>query len=172
MILNATKEYFVKRKYIKLLARTTGNRPFGTIESVGLIYNAKHFVEKPDWSSLVGFLPKNTTVKAVCFMDEKPSETPDNVLFFNEKDIGGLGKIKNPAIAEFTKTPFDLLVGYFDTENLFLNLLVAQSQAQFKAGLRSEEPKLYDLMINSEEGDRDQFIIELHKYLKILKRLD
>ena len=67
--------------------------------------------------------------------------------------------------------PFDLLISYYSSNKLELNLVTALSKANFKIGINSEDSRLHDLIIDVEPSKIAVFRIELLKYLTQLNRL-
>ena len=52
---------------------------------------------------------------------------------FSEKDINWKGESVAPGFASFLEQPFDLLIGFYATNNLYLEHATLQSKATFKA---------------------------------------
>ncbi|MFY9242131.1 MAG: hypothetical protein WAO74_03805 [Polaribacter sp.] len=90
---------------------------------------------------------------------------------FTEKDISWKGEIKKPHFNAFLEKPFDLLIGYFNKENLYNQFSVLKSKATFKTGISKVNQDLYDLEISEYPTNTDGFLLELKKYLLILKKL-
>jgi acetolactate synthase small subunit len=74
-------------------------------------------------------------------------------------------------LQSFLEQPFDLLIGYFNTNNLYLETAILQSNATFKAGFSGVNSDLYELEIAGNIKDIHQFLSELKKYLQSLKKL-
>ena len=72
----------------------------------------------------------------------------------------------------FVDTPFDLLICYFDTNHVFLESLVKQSQASFKIGFSNVNQSLFDLEISERIDNIDSFHAEVEKYLQILGSIE
>ncbi|MGB0881065.1 MAG: DUF6913 domain-containing protein [Polaribacter sp.] len=90
---------------------------------------------------------------------------------FSEKDIDWNGKFTQQSFQSFLEQPFDLLIGYFNKNNLYLETAVLQSNATFKAGFSKVNSNLYELEILGNYANILQFTSELKKYLQILKKL-
>ncbi|MBG7613063.1 hypothetical protein IU405_12470 [Polaribacter sp. BAL334] len=91
--------------------------------------------------------------------------------YFTEKDIDWNGEIQKTDFRDFLDEPFDLLIGYFDTKNIFLELAVLKSKATFKVGFSDVNQRLYDMEIAEIPSKIDNFLNELKKYLVILKKM-
>lgn len=109
-------------------------------------------------------------VKILTFLDyDKKNHTINS--YFTEKDIDWNGAIQKADFRDFLNEPFDLLIGYFDTKNIFLELAVLKSKATFKVGFSDVNQRLYDMEIAEIPSKIDNFLIELKKYLVILKKM-
>lgn len=64
-----------------------------------------------------------------------------------------------------------MLIGYFNKKNLYLENAVLQSKATFKVGISKVNQKLYDIEIAEVPIKTDKFLLELKKYLRILKKI-
>ena len=99
----------------------------------------------------------------------KKASTDDSC--FTEKDFNWLGGVKNTNLQSFLETPFDLLIGYFDEQHLFLELAIFKSAATFKIGFSNVNDALFDMIvcerIENVFAVNDLFV----KYLKILKKI-
>lgn len=90
---------------------------------------------------------------------------------FSEKDINWKGEFIQPNFTSFLEQPLDLLIGYFNTNHLYLECAVLESNASFKVGFSGINTELYQLEIAEEAAQSHQFFSELKKYLVILKKL-
>ena len=109
-------------------------------------------------------------VKILTFLDyDKKNHTINS--YFTEKDIDWYGAIQKADFRDFLNEPFDLLIGYFDTKNIFLELAVLKSKATFKVGFSDVNQRLYDMEIAEIPSNIDNFLNELKKYLVILKKM-
>lgn len=109
-------------------------------------------------------------VKILTFLDyDKKNHTINS--YFTEKDIDWNGAIQKADFRDFLNEPFDLLIGYFDTKNIFLELAVLKSKATFKVGFSEVNQRLYDMEIAEIPSKIDNFLNELKKYLVILKKM-
>jgi hypothetical protein len=72
---------------------------------------------------------------------------PISYKHFSEKDFNWQGAIVQPNIKVFLEHPFDLLIGFFENNNLYLEKAVLESKASFKVGISGVNAKLYSLEI-------------------------
>ena len=89
----------------------------------------------------------------------------------NNKDFGFKGRINNPNALEFTGRPFDVLIGYYQGKNVFMDQLMAMSKARFKVGFAGGDERLFDLILQQGPDDYKLFSRELKKYLQILNKI-
>lgn len=108
--------------------------------------------------------------KIYCYRPYKKSNTI-SFKHFSEKDFNWKGKIIQPNFNSFIDEPFDLLIGYFDKSNLFLESAVLQSKATFKVGIAKVNQMLYDIEIKSNPYKVEEFLTELKKYLILIEKM-
>ena len=89
---------------------------------------------------------------------------------FSEKDFNWGGSIIQPNIKVFLEQPFDLLIGFFENNNLYLEKAVLESKASLKVGISGVNTKLYSLEIAVKSSQISPFLKELRRYLNILKK--
>ncbi len=90
---------------------------------------------------------------------------------FSENDFDRKGKVKDLSLESFLENPFDLLIGYFNEKNLYLEFATLKSNATFKIGFAKVNDKLYDLVVNEQPNNIDSFIEVIKKYLEILHKI-
>lgn len=90
---------------------------------------------------------------------------------FSDRDFYWSGKIKDPSLESFLDNPFDLLIGYFNKNHLYLEFASLKSKADFKIGFSSVNDKIFDLVINNDLDKSEDFINVAKKYLKILNKI-
>ncbi len=90
---------------------------------------------------------------------------------FTEKDIDGRGRIKDTSFESFLESPFDLLIGYFDTNNLYLEYAAIKSQATFKVGFANVNDKIYDVLVSENPQNSQSFMEVSKKYLHLLDKI-
>lgn len=92
-------------------------------------------------------------------------------LTFSRKDLNWRGKIKNGEVISFSKTPMDVLVSFTENECKLATFLVSISNADLKVGRAINENAggLFDITINTGYDEIELFLVELKKYLRIIK---
>lgn len=108
--------------------------------------------------------------KIYCYRPYKKSNTI-SYKHFSEKDFNWKGKVIQPNFNSFIEEPFDLLIGFFDKSNLFLESAVLQSKSTFKVGIAKVNQMLYDIEIKSNPYKVEEFLTELKKYLILIEKI-
>ena len=90
---------------------------------------------------------------------------------FSDKDLGWNGNIENSYVLEFLSRDYDLLVNYYNKDNLLLNLMSLKTNARVRVGFAEVDLHFNDLIINSPIKDFKTFKKELGKYLKVLNEI-
>jgi len=172
-LLNFTryKRYFLKNQFQKILLEKESNRVVSQkeIKTVGILttneisnlVNLKNEVEK---------LLNLRNAEIYSFRAHKKDHEV-SYEYFSEKDFNWNGNISQPNFKDFIDEPFDLLIGYFSDKNLYLENAVLRSNASFKVGISNVNQKLYDIEIAELPIKTDKFLLELKKYLRILKKI-
>ena len=88
--------------------------------------------------------------------------------YISNKDITWYGKPGGGTTGFFTKSPFDLLINFCDTNLLPLEYISATSVAKFRIGFNKEiDNSNYDLiLISNEKSNISKLISDLECYLK------
>ncbi len=170
MFLSGLKE----KSIIRRLKATSSVRQFlstsGKITSVALLQNDTRPFGVDELRSLIKMLgipeAQMTVINYIA--------TPDKVQLLDErvvadKHLGWNGVLKPIHLKNFTEKTFDVLISYYDEENLPLLTLSAQSAAAFKVGIGRNFFDIQDLSIQVDLGREATFSKELEKYLNILK---
>ena len=170
MFLNYIKEFFVK-KTLKNNFHNVKNEVFtSNVQTIGLLVDESKFHHSKGLiKELVSQGIALENIKIVVYRDKfKSKETYLNPTF-GKKHINWQGEITEVFLTEFINTEFDLLISYYDVENVFLMTITSKSKAKFKVGFASVDLKLNRWMINTAIENYKLFIFELFKYLKSIK---
>ena len=142
------------------------------INSIGVILNLKEF---PDFEAIRTYLKtlgiKSNKTKIIAFVEDEKDINFHWETYFTPKDFGWKGKINNIDLSTFVETEFDALLSFYKDDVLELNLITAQSKANFKIGLSNNDRRLYDLIIDVKPSEFTLFKNELNKYLTVLNKL-
>lgn len=164
------KKYFIKKHFQKLLLQKAIERTVcqKEIKTVGIITTDAIF----GGFNLLEEVEKTLNIKnAKMYSLRVNKKQPVLETHFSEKDFDWKGAIIQPKFKSFIDEPFDLLIGFFNTENLYLESAVLQSNAAFKVGFSDVNQQLYDIEIAETENRTATFLEELKKYLLLLKKL-
>lgn len=140
-----------------------------TIKNIGII----SFDEITKWidvKSEVERIFENCAVEIYNFRPHSKKNMPSKI-HFSEKTFGWKAQVKDVNFKQFLENPFDLLIGYFNKNNLYTELAVLNSKATFKAGISKVNQKLYDIEIKEYPKNTERFLLELKKYLTILNKI-
>lgn len=171
MYLFKLKEILLRKKFDKMLSKLARNRNVSQkkIRTVGIL-TTETIASKTAIQSRVEAILGVRDSKMYRF---KKFEKAASISYthFSEKDISWKGNFAQPNFKSFLEYPFDLLIGYFDEEHLYVERAILQSNASFKAGFSGVNSKLYELEIVEVPIKIDAFLLELKKYLQILQKL-
>lgn len=91
--------------------------------------------------------------------------------FFSEKSFSFMGEIKDQNLIDFVNQPFDLLINFYETDNIFLDLASYNSKALFKVGLNLNGLNVNDFVIEGSINQPKEFVFELQKYMKLMNKI-
>ncbi len=172
MILKAFKAKSNQNYINRLLSARKAVVDSRKIKSIGVILNLKEF---SDFESLRAFFKslgiKPNKTKIIAFVEDEKDINFHWETYFTAKDFGWKGKINNMDLITFVETEFDALISFYKSQDLELNLITAQSNANFKIGLSNNDQRLYDLIIEVKPSEFSLFKDELKKYLTVLNKL-
>ena len=165
------KKAFIKKRFKKLLlekeeARTVSQKE---IQSIGIISSEEisNWIDVREEVAKIFDLEK---IKIYSYKTPNKKNKKDN-FYFSEKSFTWKSNISESNFHEFLQEPFDLLIGYFNKPNLYTEMAVLKSNASFKAGISKVNQKLYDIEIAEYPKNIERFLLELKKYLQILKKV-
>jgi len=164
------KKAFIKKRFKKLLKeeeyRVASNEE---VYTVGIIASG----EISKWLKIEDEVEKILGLGNIRIYSYRPFSKSDvpSYKYFTEKDFNWKGEPKKPAFKNFIEEPHDLLIGYFNKKNLYLENAVLQSKAKFKVGFAKVNQELYDLEIAEYPTKIESYLSELKKYLIVLNKL-
>jgi hypothetical protein len=165
------KRRFLEKKFDKNLSKFVKNRAISQKEIISIgVLTIDEISSKTDLQKELDTQLNTRNTKLMSFRRfNKLSDV--SFYHFSEKDINWRGEFIQQNLQSFLEQPFDLLIGYFNTNNIQLKTAVLQSKATFKAGFSDVNSDLYELEIAGNIEDAHQFVLELKKYLQILKKI-
>jgi len=170
MFLNYTKEFFVKKSLKNNLGNDKNEVFSKNVQTVGLLIDESNFTQSEvliKELELHGIASENIKIAAYAGkFDKKETYLRPT---FGKKHINWKGEITEDFLNDFINTEFDILLSYYNVENIFLMMITKQSKAKFKVGFSSVDNNLSRWMIHTELENYKLFVSELFRYLKNLK---
>jgi hypothetical protein len=160
---------FIKEELLKpaaIVERSSG------ITSIGCIVDLDNF-EKPElfFEFVDEYKLRPNAVKIIGYKNYYDKNSPYSTPVFSDKDLGWKGAIENSYALEFLSRDYDLLVNYYNEDNLLLQLMTVKTKARVKVGFKEIDQKLNDLILEIPIKDFKTFKLELKKYLKVLNEI-
>ena len=172
MFFKRLKSVSIKKNIAKILNQRFKDFRSSKIQSVGIIFDYEAYHDYDFFHDLLKELGiRKNNIRFIAKIDAKKTHPTRWDSFYSLEDFDWLGKCKNQEIDEFVDQPFDVLISYYKTNALELNLITALSKANFKIGLNNEDDRLHDFIIEVDPSKIDIFKTELVKYLTTLNRL-
>lgn len=136
------------------------------IETVGIILNLDEYKDYDEIREIFkGLGVHENKIKFIAYKSENGTKLNRWDSYFESKDFGWNGVIKNLDFIEFIETDFDLLISYYRKNILELNFATACSKAKFKIGISKLKENLNDFTIDISANFTEIFSKELRKYL-------
>ncbi|KAF2082147.1 DUF6913 domain-containing protein [Flavobacterium sharifuzzamanii] len=170
MFLNYIKEFFVKKSLNVNLNNEKSEVFTKNVQTIGLLIDESTFESSEALITeitLHGIALEN--IKILAYREKFKEKETYLRPTFGKKHINWKGEIEEGFLNEFVNSEFDLLLSYYDVENIFLMFVTSKSKAKFKAGFSAVDQNLNRLMINTGLGNYKLFISELFRYLKNIK---
>lgn len=141
------------------------------ITRVGCIVDMDHFQNTEAFYELVKEFSLNPNAIKIIGYKKKKYMMPYTIPVYSDKDLGWKGTLHNKDVAEFLKQEYDLLINYYEDDNVMLKLLSVKTPARLKVGLGTLDARLNDLILHLPLNDFNGFKNELKKYLNVLNEL-
>ena len=178
MFLKVLKDKFKHKSGVKFLQEElsktapTVDRSSG-ITSIGCIVDLDSF-DKPElfFEFVDEYKLRPNAVKIIGYKSYYDKNSPYSTPVFSDKDLGWKGEIENSYALEFLSREYDLLVNYYNEENLLLQLMTVKTKARVRVGFREVDQKLNDLILGLPLNDFNTFKLELKKYLRVLNEIE
>ncbi len=172
MFYNILKNFFLKKNVTKRLILKHKPTLHDKIQNVGVLVDETYFNDSAlliDQIVLHGIHKNNISV--LVYKDKIKNKEVIKEPFLSLSNISFNGEINKKEVEEFLKTPFDLLINYYDVNKSALLLLSIKSKANFKVGFETVDKRINHIIIKNIVEDYDVFVSELFKYLKILNKI-
>ncbi|MGP1994428.1 DUF6913 domain-containing protein [Zobellia laminariae] len=143
------------------------------ITSIGCIVDLDDF---DDANQFYGFVEdynlRPNAVKIIGYKSYYDKNSPYATPVFSDKDLGWNGAIENSYALEFLSREYDLLVNYYTSDNLLLQLMSVKTKARFRVGFKEVDLIYNDLIMDSPLKEFKTFKAELKKYLGVLNEIE
>ena len=172
MIYKIVKDFFLKRKVNSKLRNYKLQLSSNRIVKVGILIDANYFTNQEVLIEEIvkqGILREN--IEILSFINKNRKTILEKFDYFFRKDISFGGLFKSERVTNFTEQSFDMLISYYDIQKPTLLLVTRSSKAKFKVGFQTIDKRVNHLVINTFAENYSEFISELFKYLKILKKI-
>lgn len=170
MFLNYIKEFFVKKTLNNNLSNQNNKVFPKNVQTIGLLIDESNFSNS---EALIKELMINgiasENIKVVAYKVKFKEKETYFLPTFGKKHINWKGEITENFLNEFVNSEFDLLLNYYNVENVILMLITSKSKARFKVGFSTVDNNLNRLMISTELENYKLFVSELFRYLKNIK---
>ena len=172
MLLGKFKEQSLYKGFQKALSKMPDARTpiVKEIHSVAILTTDKISSELDLVNEIKNSFESVRNVHIYSFRKFKKTD-PITYKHFTERDFDWKGEVKESSFESFIENPFDLLIGYFNEKNLYLEFAALKSNASFKIGFAKVNDKLYDIVVNEEPSNLEAFINVIKKYLKLLHKI-
>lgn len=172
MILKVFKE----KSNLKYINKLLNSRKYecnnSKLKTIGVILNCEEFSDFQAFREFFGSLRLPSNSVKIIAMRQEPLESNEHWdTYFLPSDLGWQGDLKKLDLQTFVNKEFDVLISYYKSQHIELNLITAASKSRFKVGLSDVDRRFYDLIINCDPKDFDTFVIELNKYLTVLNKI-
>ncbi|WP_053002348.1 DUF6913 domain-containing protein [Kordia jejudonensis] len=169
MFLKALQYKSSKKALTKQLSKTIAKEVTEhPIKTIGILINAD---EIQHVAEITNSIEIDAKIHVLCYhKDFKKTRTITHPTFY-EKDFGWKGTPKTETLQAFFNTPLDLLISYYSSDTLPLQLVSGLHTANLKVGIAGTDQQIHDMIIQTKETEVAVFTTELHKYLQILNKL-
>ena len=139
------------------------------INNISIILDGRLDVKEAYFYRLAKFfnLPKKNVKILTFFQENKKLESSILNKSYTQKDIGSFGSFSE-VLEVFCATKCDVLINYFDQNDIHLKIVSLRCDKQISVGFNSIEHELNDLIIDVSTKNKNVFANEVKKYLKII----
>lgn len=139
------------------------------VAHIGCIVDMDHFQDATVFYELTKELSlAPNALKIIGYKRTHIPHTPYTTPLFFSKDLGWKGHLRNAAANEFLAREYDLLINYYEEDDLLLKLMTVKTSAQLKVGLGTPDLRINDLIFHMPLHNFSAFTNELKKYLNVL----
>ncbi len=160
--------YIYKNELDKLLA-SKQQMSFKKINNISIILDGRFDIKEAYFYRLAKYfkVPKKNVKILTFFQVNKKLESTILNKSYAQKDISSFGSF-NEVLEVFCATKCDVLINYFDQNDIHLKIVSLRCDKQISVGFNSIEHELNDLIIDVSTKNKNVFANEVKKYLKII----
>ena len=162
------KEFFIKRKLKSLLKSGLKSGEYNS-KTLIIVNDASFSKEEIETAFQKKFSKKNQ-LSFVEFTNKKDKKKDFPERYLAKMDFNWLGQLKNVEVKRCLEEKYEYVFHFYENENLYLNLISAQTQANLRIGAGEFSSDLINLQIDLKENNLTQFFEEALKYLEIIKK--
>lgn len=171
MIFKSLHESLLNKKIEKSLNVLDGENRIkpNPIKTIGCIVDPMFPVDVDNFNKLalkIGLKEKD--LKIITFQENDNGFNIFSNMNISPSSISFTGELKGKDSLEFISYDFDLLINFFNDNNI-LTLLSSKVKAKFRVGFDSVDSKLNDLIFSKKIKKFNDFEVEFTKYLKLIK---
>lgn len=177
MFLKGLKDKFKYKSGLKFLNSElkkpgTGSDRAKGVTSIGCIVDLDTFDYANSFYDLQEeFSLRPNAIKIIGYKRHYDKNSPYSTPVFSDKDLGWGGTIENSYALEFLSRDYDVLLNYYNEDNLLMQLMTVKTRARIKVGFAEVDKNLNDLILGVPILDFKAFKMELRKYLLVLKEI-
>lgn len=172
MFLNTIKRFILKKRLNSIFDKSLSLTNNDAIKTIGVFIDETTFFETEKLINEIKKYANGQFKINVLLYRKKPNKNETvNYSYFSSSDISFSGQINKGEVENFIQYPFDLLISYYEFQNIDLELVTALSKAKFKVGFESINKKLNHFFVTTHMKNYHDFMEVLFNYLKILKKI-
>ncbi len=170
-MLNWIRRSFLNRIYKRTIKdhsfpkqsrRSKGLKIISVILDDRLGIDKEHFIKIAKYFNI----PRRNVRVLTFFQSQKKINESNFATSFTPENISNFG-VLNGVLSEFSSRRSDVLINFYDKDDIFLKYLSAKTNKRFSIGFNTVDNELNDLIIEVDSQDIDVFVNECVKYLKI-----
>lgn len=160
--------YRVYRKTIKENFVTDKKEGSRKLKSIAVILDHRLGIEKEHFKEIGGHfkIPKKNVRVLTFFQSPKQINESNYNSSCTSRNVSSLG-VLNGVVPDFCNGGYDVLINFFDQDDLYLKYISAKTDKKLSIGFKSVDHTLNDLIIEVDAKNIDVFVSECIKYLEI-----
>lgn len=172
MFYKTIKGFQIKKNIKKRLSEGLAEVNDEPIKTIGLLIDSSNFSQ---FDKLITEFKKYSNgqfkINLLIYRNKVKKNEVIEYPYFTKSDIGLSGNFTKGEIEKFIEFPFDLLVNYYDSKNVDLELVSVLSKAKFKVGFETVNQDINHFFVKTYVEKYADFTKVLFEYLKILKKV-